>query len=67
MRQVEDVKLLKEHTRVGFKSTTKSLQGLQDLKKFSFKNLIWAASNMEAVSKNLLCTRALNVTCTAKT
>jgi len=67
VRQVEDVKLLKEHVLVGFKSTTNSLQGLQDLRKFSFTNLFWALSNMEAVSKNLLCTLALNVTCTAKT
>jgi hypothetical protein len=67
VRQVEDVKLLKEHGRVDFKSTAKSLQGLQDLKKFSFTNLIWALSNVEAVSKNLFCTLALKVICTAKT
>jgi hypothetical protein len=65
VRQVEDVKLLKEHVR--FKSTTKSLQGHQDLRKFSFTNLFWALSNMEAVSKKLLSALALNVTCTAKT
>ena len=55
------------NARVGFKSTAKSLQGLQDPKKSSFTNFIWALSDMEAVSKNMLGTLALNVTCTAKT